>query len=846
MIPEMTICNRSREGWNEECTAILQETKRLKRRYDLYRNEETWEAYRLARNQKSRTIKRTLCRMHRERVEKAAESPKSLWKVAKWARTRHNQLSAITPTLVDPSTGDAVDDSEGKARILRESFFPAPPEADLEDIARATYTDQINLPPITVQEVQNAIQGTSANKVPGPDGIPNLVLQAAMLTISPHLTRIFNQSIQLGYCPDHFRDSNTIALRKPGKDDYTTPKAYRPLALLNTIGKIMDAIIAKLLSYLIEKHQLLPGTHMRGRKLKSTEHALHTIIEKIYETWNEPPGKVASLLLLDVSGAFDNVSHARLLHNLRKRRIDEKTVLWITSFLQARHTHVIVDGHKSQPYKTGTGIPQGSPLSLALYLFYNADLIDICNQQNNTLATGYVDDVAILTWDTETKETCRRLEEAMELADQWASKHASVFDPKKFQVTHFTRANTRMDLDHVIDTRHGIMSPQRTCKYLGVIIDTKRQWEQHIETIEQKAIKTNTALSSLAGSTWGIGFKDLRKIYNGVAVPQMFYACLIWSNSSSPSYTYTNKTLNKLKSTQARAARIISGVFKAIASAALDIEVYLTPIKQQIWKHNAKMLATILSSEDALVRDWVIPQVNTGRGPTTYTSPLKAISQDLSRKQAIDRTEIETIIPYITPPWWLCPQTYIDNTEAATSRHQKETRKTSKNVHIYTDGSCINRKVGAAAVCLRTGHRKESYMGLETTSTVYAAELQGISLALSIADADTSINEKESKIIIYADNQAAIRTTANPTGKSGAYLLQEIVRQIDKLHAQGKTVELRWIPAYTGIHGNEKADEAAKEATGWREYGPVRPPAETRDGLRTLKSTMRTWIHKRV
>jgi hypothetical protein len=39
------------------------------------------------------------------------------------------------------------------------------------------------------------------------------------------------------------------------------------------------------------------------------------------------------LLLLDVSGAFDNVSHERLLHNLRTRRVDEKLVLWIASFL---------------------------------------------------------------------------------------------------------------------------------------------------------------------------------------------------------------------------------------------------------------------------------------------------------------------------------------------------------------------------------------------------------------------------------------------------------------------------------------------------------------------------------
>jgi hypothetical protein len=56
--------------------------------------------------------------------------------------------------------------------------------------------------------------------------------------------RTFNQSLLLGYCPTHFRESTTVVLRKPGKDNYTTPKLYRPIALMNTTGKIMHAVIA--------------------------------------------------------------------------------------------------------------------------------------------------------------------------------------------------------------------------------------------------------------------------------------------------------------------------------------------------------------------------------------------------------------------------------------------------------------------------------------------------------------------------------------------------------------------------------------------------------------------------
>ncbi|KAI3527139.1 zinc knuckle [Colletotrichum filicis] len=57
-----------------------------------------------------------------------------------------------------------------------------------------------------------------------------------------------------------------VVLRKLGKDNYIVPKVYRPIALLNTVGKIMDAIIARRLSYFAEIHRLLLDSHMGRRR----------------------------------------------------------------------------------------------------------------------------------------------------------------------------------------------------------------------------------------------------------------------------------------------------------------------------------------------------------------------------------------------------------------------------------------------------------------------------------------------------------------------------------------------------------------------------------------------------
>ena len=85
------------------------------------------------------------------------------------------------------------------------------------------------------------------------------------------------------------------------------------------------------------------------------------------------------MLSLDAAEAFDNVSHIRLLHNLRKRRIPLLIIEWVKDFLTNRRIKIKLLEFISEWIRTSTDIPQGSPLSPILYLFYNTDLLEICN-----------------------------------------------------------------------------------------------------------------------------------------------------------------------------------------------------------------------------------------------------------------------------------------------------------------------------------------------------------------------------------------------------------------------------------------------------------------------------------
>lgn len=306
----------------------------------------------------------------------------------------------------------------------------------------------------------------------------------------------------------------------------------------------MDAIISQRLNYLVETYQLLLPTYIGGRKKRSTEHALHAVTEKIYKAWNRKRTRVASLLLLDVSGAFDNVSYVRLLHNLRKRKIDEKTVRWIASFLGNRHTHQDRRLHIHAVREKHGHTPGLSAVAYPLPVLQ-------CRPHRNVPAGSERSSNRIHRRHSNPgmgRNDGGDVRHSRQIAQQWASTHASVFAPDKFQLTHFTRTRKKIDVNRPIQSIWGEIKPNPTCKYLGLTMDTKLTWKPHIEEIRQKATKTVHALSNLGNSKWGASLIELRKIYEGTAVPQMMYACSIWTNENGKKQTYTKKALDILQS----------------------------------------------------------------------------------------------------------------------------------------------------------------------------------------------------------------------------------------------------------------------------------------------------------
>jgi hypothetical protein len=138
----------------------------------------------------------------------------NLWSLARWARNKGVTRNSCTPTI-RTANWHMAQDTVGKAAAFQAAFFPKPPEADLSDIEGFHYLEPKEFPRITEHEVREAIRSAPPDKAPGEDQLPNSVLKLASEALIPLITRVFNRSIDIGYCPAAFKRSVTVVLRKP-------------------------------------------------------------------------------------------------------------------------------------------------------------------------------------------------------------------------------------------------------------------------------------------------------------------------------------------------------------------------------------------------------------------------------------------------------------------------------------------------------------------------------------------------------------------------------------------------------------------------------------------------------
>lgn len=298
------------------------------------------------------------------------------------------------------------------------------------------------------------------------------------------------------------------------------------------------------------------------------------LVENIYAAWREK--KTYSAIFMDITGAFNNVHHGRLIHNMKKRRIPPQLTRWIQSFLTGRSTQLKFNGTTSESFVTLAGVPQGSPLSPILYIFYNADLLDIPHHEE--LGLGFIDDIGYGVKGATAAGNIGKLANMLEKAETWRQKHGAQFEKSKYVLIHFTR-NKATNTDASITVDGITIHPADEAKYLGVIFDNDLKYRAHVDQIVKKGTKFALAIAGIAKSTWGAKFKHLRRLFTAVAAPRMDYAAIIWHRPGDNRTAPTQTQVRKLSTVQRQIMRAITGCFHTTPTSALEAETGLPPPK---------------------------------------------------------------------------------------------------------------------------------------------------------------------------------------------------------------------------------------------------------------------------
>src|ERR1700710_409935 len=263
------------------------------------------------------------------------------------------------------------------------------------------------------EEIRKAITSSSSAKAPGPDSIGFECIRVAHSYIPDHFNSLYKTLLHAGLHPTCWKEATVVIIKKVGKHDYGITKAYRPISLLNCLGKISEKIMATRLAHMAEKYRLLHQLQIGGRPKRSPIDAVMLLTSIIDQGKRE--GKITSTLCIDVKGAFDNVFSKRLLQTLTHMRLNPAIIRWVDSFVTDRLASLTFDTESEPMTPITTGIPQGSPVSPILFLLYlQALFIQLDQIHLHITSPSYIDDICLLVQGKSATSNARKLEKEVE------------------------------------------------------------------------------------------------------------------------------------------------------------------------------------------------------------------------------------------------------------------------------------------------------------------------------------------------------------------------------------------------------------------------------------------------
>ncbi len=367
-------------------------------------------------------------------------------------------------------------------------------------------------------------------------------------------------------------------MQKSDKKDYFNAKIYKSIVLLNTLSKILKFIIFKCLQNIIEACNSILNIQIKVCKHRLINMTLQLIIEKIHTVWSNMKRRIISLLSLNEKSAFDNMMHSKLLHDMKKRKVSRLLFEFVKNFLKDQCITITIDDYTMMKCSVNINILQDSLLSLILYLFYNANLLEAYDDIKLRINfINFVNNVNILIYKEFMKRNCRVLNKIYNRCKQWLKMHDIKFLMTKHELIHFMKIfkwfNMKVDvklMKHQINLKSNI-------RILKVQLNFKLKWVTYIYYVEAKLVIKQKIMQTIIKFTWDSSMMISKQIYFAMTRFLLSHEVIIWYTSQRVKDHW--KSLNiKLKSVQERALQQIINVYHVISTETLQMKINMISI----------------------------------------------------------------------------------------------------------------------------------------------------------------------------------------------------------------------------------------------------------------------------
>ena len=424
-------------------------------------------------------------------------------------------------------------------------------------------------------EIEQVVNSMATGKAPGNDKIPLRVFKDCLPAILPTLTSIVNNSLTSGVFPSMWKSAEVIPIHKQG--DYEKPENNRPISLLPILSKICErTALNQFMPYLVQNERL--STNQSGNKRwHSTETSLIYTTDKILSAIDQK--KTTAMVLLDMSKAFDSISHKTMLYKLQDIGASTSAIDWFRSYLSNRTQVVRFNTKTSDPLPLTSGVPQGSISGPMLFGVY---VNDLPSTPKHCLVESYVDDTKLYMsfQPHDSGNIVAALNEDLVSIRNWCFENGPLLNPDKTKlIIYGSRQMTAKIPEFRLTLLGKDLEPSETVKDLGVNFDKNLTFNEHI-------IKTVSSCMSVLGQIGRVKHafrKDiLIMIINSLVFSKLYYCSSVWANT-------TDTNIKRLQGIQNYAARIVCNIRKYDHVSPALKSLKWIPVKSHLYLRDAVM-----------------------------------------------------------------------------------------------------------------------------------------------------------------------------------------------------------------------------------------------------------------